>query len=119
MRWRQAISEYVQFIGDYFLGRDGDVVVPREKLPSARGFVPGRRPSPQDAGALERARLADAVQEARRQWDAARGFFDNVTEPELIDYAVFAVGAAEKRYMFLLEEARRHGVEVDPLTMRA
>lgn len=92
MGLRDAIAGYVSAIGGYLLGRDIDAVVPSE-----------------------RSRLADAVEDARQQWVAAKAFFDDVTDPQLIDYAVFSIGAAEKRYMFLLEEARRQGVRVHPL----
>lgn len=92
MRLRDVVSRYASAIGGYLLGRDIDAVI-----------------------SSERARLADAVEDARQQWLAARAFFDDVTDPQLIDYAVFSIGAAEKRYMLLLQEARRQGVQVNPL----
>lgn len=68
-------------------------------------------------GHRERARLAEAVEAARQEWVAARNYFDQVVDPDLVDFAVLSIGAAEKRYMFLLSEARRAGVQVDPLTL--
>ncbi|MGB9793257.1 MAG: YaaL family protein, partial [Thermacetogeniaceae bacterium] len=48
--------------------------------------------------------------EAHREWLAAREFFDNATDPDLIDYAILSLKAAEKRYVYLWKKAReRHG----------
>ncbi|NLW59457.1 MAG: YaaL family protein [Firmicutes bacterium] len=46
------------------------------------------------------------VEEARKDWQEARAYFNNVTDPELIDHAIYALGAAEKRYVYLLKKAR-------------
>lgn len=96
MGWRDVLAGYVNAIGGYLFGRDMDTVARPESV-----------------------RLADAVEDARQQWLAARAFFNDVTDPRLIDYAVYSIGAAERRYMFLLEEARRQGVEVHPLGLPA
>ncbi|MGI6558199.1 MAG: YaaL family protein [Limnochordia bacterium] len=48
----------------------------------------------------------DVVREAHQEWVGARNFFDNVTDPALVDYAIYAMQAAEKRYMYLLKRAR-------------
>lgn len=119
---RQTIADYVHAIGDYLLGRDMDaghpgserVLASRRRRGRRRWMGRSGRGKAEDAHRLH---LAEAVEEARRQWVAARKFFDNVIEPELIDYAVFSIGAAEKRYMFLLDEARRYGVKVHPLKL--
>jgi len=117
---RQTIADYVHAIGDYLLGRDMDLVSQPGKEDSPVRMRRARRGrnihSKSDIGAdAHGVHLAQAVEEARGQWVAARKFFDNVIEPDLIDYAVFSIGAAEKRYMFLLDEARRQGVQVHPL----
>ncbi len=51
--------------------------------------------------------LPEAIETARRQWEAANQFFDSVSDPELVDYAVYMVTAAERKYMYLLQEASR------------
>lgn len=51
--------------------------------------------------------LAQLVEKARREWLAARNAFDFVTEPELVDHAIFAMQAAERRYVYLLKLAAR------------
>lgn len=46
------------------------------------------------------------IERARQEWLAAITLFDNVCEKDLIDYAIFNLNAAERRYVFLLKEAR-------------
>lgn len=46
------------------------------------------------------------VEKARQEWQAAISLFNNASEKELIDHAIFALNAAERRYVFLLKEAR-------------
>lgn len=55
--------------------------------------------------------LAD-VEGARREWLNAKAFFDHVTDPDLIDMAIYSIEAAEKRYMYLLKVARLQGVSL-------
>lgn len=46
------------------------------------------------------------IEDARREWQTAREYFNSVTDPDLIDYAIHTLGAAEKRYVYLLRRAR-------------
>ncbi|MCL5046246.1 MAG: YaaL family protein [Actinobacteria bacterium] len=48
----------------------------------------------------------DLIEQARREWVAAKAYFENVSEPELVDHAIYLVEAAEKKYMYLLRKAR-------------
>lgn len=50
------------------------------------------------------------IDEARREWLAAKENFDNVSDPSLIEHAVYIYHATEKRYMYLLNEARNRGL---------
>lgn len=52
--------------------------------------------------------LRDSVEQAKREWLCARSFFDQVTDPDLVDFAIYQVKAAEKRYMYLLTQARNN-----------
>jgi len=40
---------------------------------------------------------------AKEEWDNARSFFNQVAEPDLVDYAIFEMEAAERKYMQLLK----------------
>ena len=46
------------------------------------------------------------VEQARREWQDARQRFEQVSDPDMIDSAIFAIEAAEKRYIYLLKKAR-------------
>jgi hypothetical protein len=50
--------------------------------------------------------LRESIDQAKRDWLCARAFFEQVTDPELVDYAIYHVKAAERRYMYLLGRAR-------------
>lgn len=49
----------------------------------------------------------EQIREALREWQAATAYFESVTDPALVDYAVYDMEAAEKRYMYLLQSARK------------
>ena len=53
------------------------------------------------------------IQAAMDDWKAAVAYFENVTDPALIDYAVYDMEAARKRYIFLLRHADKR--EAPPL----
>ncbi len=47
------------------------------------------------------------VEEARQEWQAAMSYFNHTAEPDLVDHAIHAMVAAEKKYTFLLKKARQ------------
>lgn len=51
--------------------------------------------------------IDDMVQQARREWLNARAFFESVSEPDLVDQAIYMIEAAERKYMYLLRKARQ------------
>ncbi|HHY81118.1 MAG TPA: DUF2508 family protein [Clostridiales bacterium] len=58
----------------------------------------------------EHLELADAVRAAKQEWYAAQSYFENVSEPELVDYAIYRLEAAKKKYIYLLKLARKEGL---------
>lgn len=56
--------------------------------------------------------LLDSVECARRQWLSTKAYFDSVTDPDLIDHAIYTMVAAERRYVYLLRAARERGVKL-------
>lgn len=50
---------------------------------------------------------------ACKEWKYAKLYFNCVTDPDLIDHAVFYIGATEKKYMYLLKRAREEGINID------
>ncbi len=55
--------------------------------------------------------LLQSVRDAKTEWQCALNYFQQVSEPELIDYAIYKIEASRRRYMYLLNQARRNGVE--------
>ena len=66
------------------------------------------RSSPEDEVGIKNRRLTffEEVEAARLDWLAAKAYFDTVSEPELVDHAIYLAEAAEKKYMYLLKLAR-------------
>ncbi len=58
--------------------------------------------------------LPVVVEEARREWINAQYYYNTVSDSDLIDHAVYLMQAAEKKYMYLLKQARRAGVVSSP-----
>lgn len=58
---------------------------------------------------LETYSLHTAIKDALAEWSTAKSYFNQVTEPELVEYAVLRLEAAEKRVSFLLKKAREEG----------
>lgn len=48
----------------------------------------------------------ELINAAQREWQAAQNYFNNVTEPELVDHASYLLQAAERKYMYLLKKYR-------------
>jgi hypothetical protein len=46
------------------------------------------------------------LEHAKRDWLTAQKIFEEASHPELIDYAIYNLKAAEKRYMYLLKQLR-------------
>ncbi|MDW7675002.1 MAG: YaaL family protein [Bacillota bacterium] len=54
----------------------------------------------------EKDELKDNINKAKEEWEYAKMFFQEATEPDIIDYAIFQLDAAERKYMYLLEQAK-------------
>ena len=44
-----------------------------------------------------------------QQWKDATRFFESVSDPELMDYAIYDMETARRKYMFLLRKRARSG----------
>lgn len=47
----------------------------------------------------------EQVRRALEDWKKATAYFESVSDPELVDYAVYDMEAAKKRYIYLLRNA--------------
>ncbi len=57
--------------------------------------------------------LLESIEQAHKEWQMASGFFEHVTDPDLIDMAIYSMDAAEKKYVYLLKIARKKGLRLD------
>lgn len=67
---------------------------------------------------LSRQGLIEAIEEARKELQQCREYFELVDEPILIDYAIYKEAAAKARYVFLLAEARKQNIKIDKLIVQ-
>ncbi|HYH01589.1 MAG TPA: YaaL family protein [Bacillota bacterium] len=57
--------------------------------------------------------LLAELQAARKEWDYAKEYFNSVTDPDLIDLAIYYIGVSEKKYVYLLKKARETGTCIE------
>lgn len=50
---------------------------------------------------------AEDVKRAYAEMKAAENYFDNVDDPDLIDFAIYDLEAAKKKYAYMLKRARQ------------
>ncbi len=60
---------------------------------------------------MEANSFADEVRQAYADWQAAANYFDNVADPDLVDFAIFDMEAARKKYVYMLKKAREYHAE--------
>lgn len=56
----------------------------------------------------------EVVEQAWREWQAARNYFDAVSDPDLVDHAIYLVEAAERKYGYLIKQAKAEGIGSSP-----
>lgn len=55
--------------------------------------------------------LRTDVKRALEDWQAAQNYFENVSDPDLIDFAIYDLEAAKRKYMYMLKKIRMDGEE--------
>ncbi|MFL0251438.1 DUF2508 family protein [Clostridium neuense] len=70
--------------------------------------VPGKKSSL----SIEQKKLLLAIEEARHEWKQCSEYFDVVSDPKLIDYAIYKEAAAKSRYMYLLMQAKKMDIKM-------
>lgn len=51
--------------------------------------------------------LQSQVDAAHREWQAAQQYFQMVSEPELVDHAIYTLEAAQRKYRYLIRQLRQ------------
>jgi len=59
--------------------------------------------------------LAEEIREAYREWITAQKYFQWVSDPDLVDYAIFTEEAARRKYIYLLNQAKNQGINAEEL----
>lgn len=57
--------------------------------------------------------LVGIVKRAHEDWLEAEQFFQSVSEPDLVDHAIYRVEAAKARYIYLVKKAKEEGVRAN------
>ncbi|HHY09865.1 MAG TPA: DUF2508 family protein [Firmicutes bacterium] len=70
-------------------------------------FDDGEKELPSQAGQESREELTEIVCRAREEWLNAQSYFNSATEPELVDHAILSVQAAERKYMYWLQQIKK------------
>lgn len=65
------------------------------------------KPKANDSESDQRIELIQEIEAARKEWEIAQMKLDYVLDKDQIDYAIYALEAAEKRYEMLLRTAKR------------
>ncbi len=55
--------------------------------------------------------MLEIVNRAKQEWLASQKYFNSVSDPDLIDHAIMLTDAAQKKYMYLLRQAKSHGLK--------
>jgi len=78
---------------------------------SSVGFLSNLRNKfiqPKDNGEEE---LIRDIRSAQLEWENAELYFQNATESDLIDYAIYRIEAAKIKYTYLLKQAKKNGIK--------
>lgn len=57
----------------------------------------------------EKKDLYASLENAKKEWEETKNIFENVSEPDLVDYAIYNIEAAEKKYVYLLRKIKSEG----------
>lgn len=63
--------------------------------------------SPEESDNIKDLSLTALVDRAHKEWIQAKSLFDEINDPELIDHVIYAMEAAERKYIYLLKLAQR------------
>lgn len=59
----------------------------------------------------ERDEMLENIRLAHKQWEDKVKFFQSVTDPDLIDYAIFEMEASKLKYMYLLKKYKNRAAD--------
>lgn len=60
----------------------------------------------------EKQEYIDIIEKAREEMRIAERYFETVSDPDLVDHAIFQLEAARKKYIYLLKCAQSQGISI-------
>ncbi|MGB9840984.1 YaaL family protein [Thermovenabulum sp.] len=54
--------------------------------------------------------LLEELRKAKNEWMAAERYFESVSDPDLVEYAVYNIETAKRKYFYLLKKAKEEGI---------
>ena len=61
----------------------------------------------------ENQEFVEIIKKAYVEWKSAEKTFQNVSDPDLIDYAIYNIEATKARYIYLLKQAKELGIKTN------
>jgi len=58
------------------------------------------------------AKLIKGVEKARQEWKDAYNYFNEVTDPDLIEYATYLIETNRRKYIYLLKKTKELGINM-------
>ncbi len=55
----------------------------------------------------------EIIRRAREEWQSAETTFNSVSDPGLVDFAIYNVEATKAKYIYLLKQAKELGIRTD------
>lgn len=72
-----------------------------------------RAPQNLNVNNFENQEFIRLVDLARQEMLNAERFFEEVNDPDLVDYAIYTMEAARKRYVYLLKQAKMNNIRIN------
>lgn len=57
--------------------------------------------------------LVSEVRQTIKELKDAEIYFQNVTDPDLVDYAIYRLESLKRKYIYLLKKAKEEGINFD------
>ncbi len=62
---------------------------------------------------FEEKNLIEMIKEAHTEWKNSEKYFNDATDPDLIDYAIFKVEANRTKFRYLIKQAKEMGIKIE------
>lgn len=62
-------------------------------------------------GLTEEEEITNKLREAFEEWKKKEIYFESVTEPDLIDHAIYEIEASKTKYIYFLKKAKKKDIK--------